>query len=424
MTRGNILISAYAFSPYQGSECAVGWNIVTRLAKIHDVTVLCGDLSRDQRMKADLDRYFSENPPIAGLHIHYVKPNFLIQVFEKIHTLPGFWMSYYWAYNLWQRKAFQNARKLHAECPFDLIHQLNMIGFREPGYLWQLRIPFVWGPIGGAADIPVAFFSMFSRIGRGRVIVRNVVNAIQKWILWRPRYAAYCAVKLWAVTSADIHMVKKIWGVEVEQMLEAGTAPGEKINARLWNGRERLRIVWSGIHLPRKALPILFHAISSKDLKERVVIDVLGEGAETTMWKALAEQLGLNDVVTWHGMLVRDKALAVMSVAHVLAVPSLSEASSTVVLEALSLGLPVICHDACGMGVVITEKCGFKVPLCDPKISIEGFAQAIRRILEDRTLVESLSRGALERAVELSWDKKAADIASEYEKIIVQGRFK
>jgi hypothetical protein len=26
---------------------------------------------------------------------------------------------------------------------------LNMIGYREPGYLWKLNVPFVWGPMGG-----------------------------------------------------------------------------------------------------------------------------------------------------------------------------------------------------------------------------------------------------------------------------------
>jgi Glycosyltransferase len=89
------------------------------------------------------------------------------------------------------------------------------------------------------------------------------------------------------------------------------------------------------------------------------------------------------------------------------------------VLEALSLGLPVICHDACGMGIAVTKKCGIKIPLCDPQTSIEGFSQAIRRIFDDKALVESLSRGALERAAELSWDKKVEEIVAGYEDVVI-----
>ena len=40
MIRLKVLIVAHEFSPEQGSECAVGWNYVTRIAEYHDVTVI------------------------------------------------------------------------------------------------------------------------------------------------------------------------------------------------------------------------------------------------------------------------------------------------------------------------------------------------------------------------------------------------
>ena len=419
MQRRNILVSAYAFSPYQGSECAVGWNIVIRLAKAYDVTVLCGDLSGTRRMKNDLERYFKLNPPIQGLCVHYVAPGLLIRFFEKMHTFPGLWMSYYLAYNLWQREAFKEACKLHMHRPFDLVHQLNMIGFRESGYLWRLKIPFVWGPVGGSPNEPLAFIGQFSLMGGLRVVVRNMINNFQKRTAWRSRLAAHCASKLWAVTSADVQTMRDLWGMNVEQMLETGVTVRHDLCPRSWGGQEALRIVWSGIHLPRKALPIFLHAVAGLEEKDRIIIDVLGEGPESAGWKALAERLGLNENVTWHGMLPHEKALSVMSDAHLMAFSSLKEGTPHVVLEALSLGLPVICHDACGMGIAVTKKCGIKIPLCDPQTSIEGFSQAIRRIFDDKALVESLSRGALERAAELSWDKKVEEIVAGYEDVVI-----
>src|SRR4029434_7077240 len=39
--RLRVLVGAYAVSPVQGSEPGVGWNVCSRLARYHDVTVLC-----------------------------------------------------------------------------------------------------------------------------------------------------------------------------------------------------------------------------------------------------------------------------------------------------------------------------------------------------------------------------------------------
>ena len=107
-------------------------------------------------------------------------------------------------------------------------------------------------------------------------------------------------------------------------------------------------------------------------------------------------------------------ALKLMARAHVLACPSIKEASSIVVIEALSLGLPVICHDACGMGIVVTDKCGFKIPLRNPETSISGFATAIRTILARPDLVEQKSAAAIERVGELTWHSKASAFSAAY----------
>lgn len=40
MKKLNVLIVAHEFSPSQGSECAVGWNIINNLYKFHNVTVI------------------------------------------------------------------------------------------------------------------------------------------------------------------------------------------------------------------------------------------------------------------------------------------------------------------------------------------------------------------------------------------------
>ena len=53
MKRLKILINAYACNPYKGSEAQLGWNIISRLSKFHDLTVLTDHIN-----KTDIDNFF------------------------------------------------------------------------------------------------------------------------------------------------------------------------------------------------------------------------------------------------------------------------------------------------------------------------------------------------------------------------------
>lgn len=415
-----VLLNAFGFSPYRGSECAVGWNIAKELARYHDVTVITGDVSyrEDEYL-----RYVKENGSVPGLTVEYINPTPLIAWINKVHDLPGLWAFYYAAYKGWQKLAYRKAVELHRKKKFDIIHQLNMIGYREPGYLWKIKdAAFVWGPVGGGPNEPISYHSLFSCSGCVKVFLRTVFNEIQKRVSWRARAAAKAAKKIWAVTDADYRMIHDLWGIECERMVETGSVLRPEGFAKTFHQGERLRIVWSGIHTSRKALPILLHALKKAsnelgNVTDLFHVDVLGEGPETKRWRDLAERLGIADCLTWHGRLPHEKALDVMNNGHVFAFPSLKEGTPHVVLEALSLGLPVICHDACGMGTVVDGRCGIKVALGNPVMSIDGFGKALQRFVRTPSLVAEKSKGALQRAAELTWEAKAKAISDTYLKL-------
>jgi glycosyltransferase involved in cell wall biosynthesis len=103
-----------------------------------------------------------------------------------------------------------------------------------------------------------------------------------------------------------------------------------------------------------------------------------------------------------------------MSGADALIFTSLQEGTPHVVHEALSLGLPVLCHDSCGHAESIDETCGIKVAVRNPAASVAGFAEAVTTLLRAPQRVEELSRGALARVQQLTWDKKARQMVSIY----------
>jgi glycosyltransferase involved in cell wall biosynthesis len=177
-----------------------------------------------------------------------------------------------------------------------------------------------------------------------------------------------------------------------------------------------LRVIWSGIHVGRKALPILLEAVAALPDAERWRLElvVLGDGPEHARWRALAARLRISTQVRWTGWLPQTMAVAEIATADILAFTGVQEGTPHSVLEALSYGLPVICHDACGMGTAVTNACGIKVPLRGPETSIAGFAAALHRLITEPHVLARLSQAALDRAGELSWDAIARRIADIY----------
>ncbi|MDB6080652.1 MAG: glycosyltransferase family 1 protein [Akkermansiaceae bacterium] len=397
--RRRILISAYYCSPYQGGEAAVGWQVASHLAQLHDVTVICGDLSGDSPIGRDIERARSEGKIPPGLEIHHVQADAHTQHIHDLHALPGLWFLYYRAYRKWQLQALREARRLHAAQPFDLVHHLTIIGYREPGYLWQLGIPFFWGPLNGAAALPWPFISGFGLTGIYRHVIRNVMNAIQMRTSSRCRAAARAATQIWAVTREDQQMVENLWHAAAEQMIETGATPDPAAAARTRAETEPLRLVWCGLIEARKALHLALQAIARM---ENVELHVIGDGPEKSRCLALAEELACT--VVWHGRVDHAEVRRLMQQGHALFHSSVKEGTPHVVLEAMSSGMPVLCHDACGMGTAVDATSGLKVPLVDPSVSVAGFRLAILRLLDEPELLPSLSTGAIARSHTLSWE--------------------
>jgi glycosyltransferase involved in cell wall biosynthesis len=416
-----VVLSAFAFSPARGSEPGIGWNIASRLAAFHDLTVLSCPALGGEDHRQEVEDYLRQHGPIAGLEVRYIHPPLLSRLFQK--PLISFATPFYFiGYASWQRAALAEARRLHSAQPFDLAHQLTITGFREPSYLWKLGIPFVWGPVAGASNVPWKYFKLFSFRDRIFYGLKNTMNSVHKRLKFRARRAAKTAKQIFVTTSEDRALIKS-WGRESQLMLDTG-APELQGQVREYDAQRPLKLVWSGLHAGRKALPLLLIALAqlkreTADL--RLTLKILSHGRQSGAWKALAGRLNIDDLIVWTGQLPRDAALEEMRDADAFVFTSVQEGTSSVVMEALALGLPVICHDACGMGIAVDETCGIKVPMISPDQSERGFAAAIKSLLADPQRVRALSAGALARASELSWARKAGEIASVYDVVMEPG---
>ena len=408
MRKLKILVSAYACSPNRGSEPGMGWNFVKGISRFHEVHAIV----EQEKWEEDIKKYISENKEeTKNLHFYFIRK-------KRARKLRKIWPpSYYYFYRQWQKKAYKLAVELHKKEKFDLVHQLNMVGFREPGYLWKMDIPFVWGPIGGLDNSPWSFLPSLGFRGMIFYTGRNLINLWQRNFRIRPRKAANRPnSKLIAATPSNAQFIKKLWNRDSTIITEVGREAIENVHLALRAKNEPLRIIFSGLHTPGKNLPLLLKAL--KNVTFPFELHILGHGEMTKNWKQLAIKNGISSSCKWYGWLEKEKAIEVMQQNHVLCITSISDLTSTVTLEALSCGLPIVCLDHCGFAHVVNESCGIKIPVDSPQKAALGFANALEKLYYNEEYRQQLSKGALKRAEDFNWNNKIEHLNNIYNALL------
>jgi glycosyltransferase involved in cell wall biosynthesis len=409
--RLKILISAYACSPEKGSEPAVGWGFVSELARHHDLWVI----TEEEKFHTDITRYLDENPEIGR------SVRFFFICKKRNRFLRKLWPpSYYLYYRRWHEDSYKLAKELHQHVDFDIAHQLTMIGFREPGYLWNLGIPFVWGPVGGMGLFPWRFLKTVGCYGALYYFGYNLFNLAHMKILKRPKLASQVAGDGLLTANMENHEgALRFWNASSYILTPVGP-PYIVDNINMRGNTEPFRIVWTGLHIPRKALNLGLEALSRVPLDVDWELHILGAGPRSAVWQRLANRLGISGRCCFHGWQPRDKALEIMKSTHVMLFTSLREGTPSVVVEALALGLPIICLDHSGMADMCDDKCGIKIPVTNPGNVIVAIASAIELLARDEDQRRELARGALRRARMFSWEEKAKTLDQIYRALVTR----
>ena len=76
------------------------------------------------------------------------------------------------------------------------------------------------------------------------------------------------------------------------------------------------------------------------------------------------------------------------------------------VIEAMSVGKPVVCLDIGGPGMHVTEECGINITPRSPEETVRELAEALERLYLDKGLRLQLGKAARERAERTyHWDR-------------------
>jgi glycosyltransferase involved in cell wall biosynthesis len=414
-----ILACAYACNPFTGSEEGVGWGWVNAIAQYHEVWVLLAGYHRQ-----DVEEALRRDPKkFSHVHFCYVE--------EKLwHYRPtSGWIRIEnsiakpimnWAYRLWLRDAYKLGARLNREIEFDLIHQITYVGFRFPGHLWKLNIPFVWGPIGGLENTPWQLLPIMGFRGMARFGGRNIINSLHRRFLQLPKRAfRKSRGGIIAATKSIQREIRHWYGEDSTVISEIGTPHTPATIGSCRSLGDPLILCWSGLHQARKALPLLLSALAVLPKRVSWRLDILGTGPCSATWRKRAERLGVAPRCRWLGRMSRDQALRFMGESHVFVISSLQDLTSTVLVEALALGVPVICPDHCGFSDAVDDSCGRKLAIGTAQEFVRGLAKAIEQMHGDEPLRRRLAAGAFIRARQFSWETKVREIDAVYRQVMI-----
>lgn len=411
MRKLKILINAYACSPNRGSEQGLAWNWCTNLAKHSELFIITeGEYKDDIEFEKNKFKYKN------NLHFYYIP---VAPKVKKMEKNQGDWRFYYY-YEKWQRKALKLAKDIVKENDIDILHQLNMIGFREPGYLWKINdIPFVWGPIGGMHQFPLAYLQGASIKTKLFFRLKRVLNIIQLKYSTRVDKAINKADLLISATPDSYKAIKMHKSKESIHIPETGCIADniEYLNERF--NRDKLQIVWVGKFDFGKQLHVALKTIA-KTQNKKIILNIYGRGnsKQEKSARVLVDNLKISNQVIFHGFLTNSKIQQIMRISDVFFFTSISEGTSTVIMEALSNHLPVLCHNACGFGAIINKNVGIKIELTNPENSVKEFANHLNYLHKNRKVLETFSKNCEVHKKTFLWESYAEQLTGHYHKII------
>lgn len=396
--RRRILLSCYACSPLWGSEPGVGWQWLLQLVRHHEVVLVT-----HAHFRSHIEPALAQ-AGVQGIEIHYFEaPAFGLHAHRQLNSR----LYYVW----WQWRVRGLVRRLLAGRRFDLIHHLTWGTLRFPCLLGGLGVPLVMGPLGGGESAPLRFFEGLPLKVRAFDYLRSLSLLwvrLDPLATWGPRRSALVLCRSSDTLDALPSSVQLRAAVVPEigsPAVDVRDRQQAAVDASATPRRFRLLFAgrllgWKGVALAVGAMAHLVRAGCDVEL------DIAGQGPLREHLNKQVQRLGLQKRVRLLGMVPRDELWTLYGRADLFVFPSLHDSSGTVVLEALSRGLPVICLDLGGPQNYIDTSSGVVVK--SRGLSREGLeralADAIAAVLADPQRLAALSEQAAHHARRQSWE--------------------
>lgn len=388
-----------------GTDVGEAWSSfqwVSRLAQRHQVTVLT--FRRRDKQSAALQ--------LPGVRVvEWCDPPFIGR-WDRFNSMlkPGY-IGFYVRARRWIKGHLRSGQS------FDLVHQISPLALRYPCPAAGLGMPLVIGPLGGSIESPEAFRQELSKVPW-----YTKLRSFDEWRLRHDpllRHSYGSADRIICVAPYVKSLLGDLPSHEVELMSETGVIQLPASRCATKKGARQLRLLFVGRVIRTKGVRDAIRAIAKLKDIDALRFDVVGSGDDLQACKDEARDLGLSDVVTFHGRLPRNEIDAFYAKADVFLFPSFREPSGNAVIEAMSHSLALIVADRGGPGFVVDDECGLRIPVADPQQFAGQIAEAIHKLALEPDLVAAMGNAARERVRrQFLWDVKIDRMSEIYNDVL------
>jgi glycosyltransferase involved in cell wall biosynthesis len=401
-----ILLLTWACDKEDISEPGVTYRWVREICKHHDVTLF--SVSRPDRFGC-VRKQFPDIPVIEWRDI------WVPSKMERFRAIvkPGYFLYYY--------KAHKFLKRLLAENQFDVIHHLSPFAWRYASPAHGLKVPLVRGPVAGGLPTPKMLahevhetFHPFKFLRKTDVLRkrfdRNLICS----------YLHTDCVLIAAPYVLDILHPLPIQRYEVE--IELGMEKTSDLKATLSvspSKADKVKLLFVGRIIRTKGVLDAIRAVSNMNTKNSVQFSIIGDGEDLKNCQMEADKLGLTDVIIFRGWCSKEEVERAYQEADIFVFPSFREPTGGALLEAMSYGLPCITCDYGGPGYIVDERCGIRVPPMESEKYAQQLALDMDRLVNDKTLRETLGKGAKKHAEEdFAWENKMQRLTELYKQMV------
>ena len=288
-----VLVVAYACEPGRGSEPGAGWGLVQAVRSFAECTVLVAP-----EHTAGIRRHEANQPDPGLSFVEVAEPRW--KRFAKWHRIPRFL-----AYLAWLRRARRVASELHHQRAFDVAHHATYAVFWLPSPGTTMRLPSVWGPVGGAVTTPLRLWRLLGPVGMVAEWLDWASVGLASWLpstrrTWR---AASVVLVQNTETARRVERARRARSTVLNHALFTqvpAVATAARADYLLWVSRLESR---KG---PRLAVRALAHT------PEHVRLVMVGDGPERRAVERLAQRLGVAHRLELRGRMPRDEVLDLM----------------------------------------------------------------------------------------------------------------
>ena len=322
---------------------------------------------------------------------------------------------------LWSQYLLRSkAQKLILQHNINVIHQPIPVSPKYLFWNYNFEIPMVIGPLNGGMTYPPAFAkrnNLFSRFFLN--IGRQVSDLFHQFIPGK-----LVAAKILVANQRTYDALpSKITG-KVEFLCENG------IDTDVWKVapityvlKKNVRVIFVGRLVQWKGVDLLIEACKIALTQVDLELEIIGEGKYRKNLELLASSLQISEKVKFVGWLSQSECAQRMSQSDIFVLPSLFECGGAVILEAMSMKLPVIATKWGGPLDYLDDDCGILIEPNSPDTFVNQLAQSIIKLSKSPELRQIIGEKGHQKVInEFDWQKKAKRMIEIYQSTILQSQ--